>query len=152
MGRIKSPTALKLVKGNPGKRQLSKNEPDPDYLADLKPPAHLEPSVAAVWNELAPKLRTARLLTVVDTVALEMLCTSVANYRKATAMVGDEMVSSNPKNGAKSTSPWAIIQSMAFKQASVCLAKFGMSPADRARVTVNPQGNLFDDPADQFFK
>jgi P27 family predicted phage terminase small subunit len=152
MARPPKPTSLKLVTGNPGKRALDKGEPDPDYLVDLTPPAHLSAEAAAVWSEVAPKLRKARLLTEVDTVQLEMLCVSVANYRTATAQVGDRMVYTNPGNGAKSTSPWAIIQSMAFKQVSACLTKFGMSPADRARVTVNPQGGLFDDPADAFFK
>lgn len=151
MARPKKPTSLKLVTGNPGKRALAQGEPDPTYLEDLTPPAHLPENVAAVWNELAPRLRAARLLTEIDTVAFELLCNSWANYRLATAMVGDEHVHVSSKGGA-STSPWAIVQSMAFKQVSACLAKFGMSPADRARVAVNPQGDLFtEDPAAKFF-
>lgn len=151
MARSPKPTALKLVTGVPGKRAVNKNEPDPDYLNDLTPPQHLSVGAAVVWTELAPKLRKARLLTEIDTVQFEMLCVSLSNYRFSTQMVENSHVYSNPENGAKSTNPWTIVQSMSFKQVLAASSKFAMSPVDRARVSVNPQASLFDDPAEGFF-
>jgi P27 family predicted phage terminase small subunit len=151
-GPAPKPSALKLVAGNPGKRALNRAEPDPDYLDDLTAPAHLPPHIAAVWDELAPKLRKSRLLTTVDTIALELTCTAVANHRLAIDQAGTKMITHNEETGSLSLSPWMILQSMTFKQAMGALAKFGMSPADRSRVISNPQSDLFgNDPADAYF-
>jgi len=151
-GPAPKPSALKLVAGNPGKRAVNRAEPDPDYLEDLTAPAHLPAHIAEVWDELAPKLRKARLLTTVDTFALELAATSVANHRLAIAEAGTAMIARNDETGGLSMSPWMILQSMAWKQSMAALAKFGMSPADRSRVISNPQSELFgNDPADAYF-
>lgn len=146
------PSALKIISGNPGKR-AQRPEPDPDYLDDLTPPAHLPEHVARVWSDLAPKLRKAHLLTQLDVPALEMVCAAIANHRIATQTAGLNMMMHNAETGAFSPSPWLIIQSMAFKQAFVGLSRFGMTPADRARVIVNPQTDLFaqDEKAARYF-
>ena len=138
-GRPTKPSALKLVEGNRGKRALPKNEPDPAYLNDLTPPEHLPAEAAAVWSEIAPRLRSALLLTELDTLALEWLCIAAAQHRRATA----ELAESDSFIVKNSPSPWLIVQSMAFKRAKVLCDAFGMSPAARARVVVNPQGSLF---------
>lgn len=83
------------------------------------------------------------LLTELDTIALEWLCVAAAQHRRATAEVGDKYIARNAETGSLSPSPWLIIQSMAFKRAKVLCDAFGMSPAARARVVVNPQGALF---------
>lgn len=151
-GRNPKATALKLVAGNPGKRPLNKHEPEPDLLFDLTPPQHLDDDATAVWNDAAPKLAKTKILTVNDSIALEMLSVAVAGYRKASAMVRqDGIVFENGRNGSQSISQAAIAQSMYFKQVMAVAGKFGMTPADRARLTINPQGDLFSDPADAFF-
>lgn len=157
-GPLPKPSALKLIEGNRGKRKLSSNEPDPAYLNDLTAPAHLSPAGAAVWSEIAPRLRKAMLLTELDTLALEWLCEAAAQHRRATAEIGDKFIARNAETGSLSPSPWLIIQSMAFKRAKVLCDAFGMNPAARARVVVNPQGALFPPPdanaasAGRFFK
>jgi len=143
MGRPAKPTALKVVGGNAGKRALNKNEPDPDYLQDLTPPAHLSTAASAVWNDLAPKLRQARVLTQLDAVALEMMCNAVSMYRLAVANAGEKPLARSAETGTVSLSPWMIAQSMAFKQATAIMAQFGMTPAARSKVCINPQGDLF---------
>lgn len=154
-GRPPKPSSLRLVEGNRGKRALPQNEPDPDYLADLTPPAHLPPAAAVVWAELAPRLRAARLLTVCDTLALEWLCIAAAQHRQATAQIGDDkLIMRNAETGSLSPSPWIIIQSMAFKRGKAIADAFGMTPSARARVMVQPQGDMFppgDSGAGRFF-
>lgn len=142
-GPAPKPTALKLIDGNRGKRKLPANEPDPAYLNDLTPPPRLPADAAAIWSEIAPRLRAAMLLTELDTLALEWLCVAAAQHRRATTEIGDKFIARNAETGSLSPSPWLIVQSMAFKRAKVLCDSFGMSPAARARVVVNPQGALF---------
>lgn len=147
MARPRKPTALKVVAGNPGKRAISKQEPDPEYLNDLTPPAHLGTAAKAVWQEIAAPLRAARVLTELDRPMLEMACNSIATYRLAVERTGDEPLA----DGTSSLNPWMIVQSMSFKQATAMLREFGMSPAARSRVLIQPQTDLFKNDADRFF-
>jgi P27 family predicted phage terminase small subunit len=41
--------------------------------------------------------------------------------------------------------PWLIVQSMSFKQATAMLREFGMTPAARSRLLIDPQLGLFGD-------
>jgi len=152
-GRPPKPTALKLVEGNRGKRAINKQEPDPDYLDNLDPPEWLAgiPGVAEVWKELAADLRAAKLLTKVDVTALSQLCVSIAQYRNAARRTGEDLVRAkmalndegNPVEVGEHINPWMLVQSMSFKQANVLMQQFGMTPAARTRVAINPQGDLF---------
>lgn len=151
MARPPKPTALKLVAGNPGKRALNRSEPDPEYLIDLTAPGYLLPKAAVVWDEIVPHLRQAKLLTNVDVPMLAMGCTAIAQYREAVRRAGDDLVKSKVIEGETGESietgehvnPWLVVQSMSSKQAMAVLQQFGMSPASRSRVAVNPQGDLF---------
>lgn len=44
---------------------------------------------------------------------------------------------------AATLNQWMVAQSMAFKQAMAVFQQFGMSPAARTRIAVQPQGDLF---------
>lgn len=154
---------MKEAMGNPGKRASASGEPDPDYLEDLTPPAHLSDGARAVWIFEAPKFRKAKLLTEIDVVAFEVLCQSVADYRRAVVKTGELDVKSkfaedeegNVREIGEHLNPWAMVKSMAFKQVGFMLGKFGATPQDRTRVAVNPQGELFagkrDDPSAKHF-
>lgn len=160
-GRPPKPTALKLVTGNPGKRASNKQEPDPTYLQDLTPPAWLPPNAAEVWNEIAKPLADAKLLTEVDVQMLAMAAVSIAQYRYAVKRAGDDLVKAKLEQDEEGEfvevgqhiNPWAMIQSMSFKQTMVVLREFGMSPAARSRVAIQPQGDLFGkaNPAAKYF-
>lgn len=122
---------------------MNKREPDPAYLNDLDPPAHLTDMAAVVWNDLAPKLRAAHVLTEIDVPMLEFACNAIATYRLATAQAGSMPLAKTAEGGNIALNPWMIVQSMTFKQAMAVLREFGMSPAARARVMVQPQDDLF---------
>lgn len=156
-GRPPKPTALKLVEGNPGKRAMNKQEPDPTYLRDLAAPEWLHPAARAVWDEVAPKLASAKLLTEVDVQALAMGCVAIAQYRQAVRVAGDKLVKSKvveddegkPIETGEHLNPWLLVQSMSFKQAMAIFQQFGMSPAARTRIAIQPQGDLFGSSNDQ---
>lgn len=144
-GRPPKPSALKLVAGNPGKRALNAHEPEPDVLQDLTPPAHLPEHIAAVWRELAPKLRRCHVLTELDTPLLEITCTAIANFRLTVEKTEDgKLMARNAETGTVSLSPWIMLQSMSVKQAMAALREWGATPAARSRVMVDPQADLFE--------
>ena len=150
-GRTPKPSHLKLVEGNRGKRAINKQEPDPDYLTDLSAPAWLPLYAKAVWDELAPALSKAKLLTEVDVHALAMGCVSIGQYRLAVQRLDENLVKSKitigddgkPIESGEHINPYAFAQSMSFKQAMAIFQQFGMSPAARTRIAVQPQGELF---------
>ena len=137
MARPNKPTNLKLIEGNKGKRALNTHEPDPAYLNDLSAADWLPDGAKIVWNEIAPALRKERLLTVLDIPALETGCVAIANYRKLTIEIGSNFITGN------AISQKLIAQSMYFKQAMGIFQQFGMSPAARTRIAIQPQGDLF---------
>lgn len=148
MARPRSPTALKLVNGNPGKRALNAKEPEPVHLLDITPPARLPAEVAAVWLELAPKLQRAHILTELDTDLLEMTCVAIANFRLAAEKSsGGRVMVKNSETGTVSLSPYTMLQSMTFKQGMAALREWGATPAARSRVMVDPQQDMFEKPA-----
>ena len=67
-GRKPKPTSLKVLEGNPGKRQLNPNEPKPDASIP-KCPAWLSKEAKREWKRLVPFLEQAGLLTQVDRAA-----------------------------------------------------------------------------------
>ncbi|MBX3629323.1 MAG: phage terminase small subunit P27 family [Nitrosomonas sp.] len=142
MARLSKPTNLKIVTGNPGKRGINKQEPDPDYLNDLTAPDFLSDAARQVWDEVAPVLRQSRLLTVVDVPILAMFCESLAEYRRATICCEDTPMNHSEKTGGDVMSQWKIVQSMSLKQAMMIAREFGMTPAARTRIQVQPQGTL----------
>lgn len=156
-GRPRTPTSLKLVAGNPGKRALNKQEPDPDYLQDLTAPAWLKPAARAVWDEMAPQASKAKLLTEVDVQAFAMACVALAEYRRASDRVDADgsvkikkVVNEEGKvvEAGEYLNPWAGAQSMYYKQAMAAFAQFGMTPRARTGIALQPQGDLFGNPKD----
>lgn len=144
MGRPPLPSHLHLINGNPGKRARNAREPEPDLLLDLEPPEHLTAEAAKVWRQLAPALRKARLLTVIDAPMLEITCDAIATFRAAAVETAQgKSVIEVSNSGAKAMSPWAMVKSMAAKQAMAALREFGASPSARSRVMVDPQADLF---------
>lgn len=142
MGRSSKPTNLKIVTGNPGKRALNKQEPDPAYLNDLTAPEFLSSDARVVWDDIAPKLRDSLLLTVIDVLPLAALCESVAEYRRATKNCKDSPLRESEKAGGLVLSQWKIVQSMSLKQIMMIAREFGMTPASRTKIQIQPQGEL----------
>ncbi len=155
-GRTSTPDAIKKATGNPGKR-ASKTTADPDLLADLNPPSWLSQAAQDIWKEEAPKFRKALLLTVLDVPAFAAMCQAQADYRAHVAKCQEQGEvwtkdqtdkDGNKVNSQAYMSPWAQLKSMSFKQLFKSMEKFGATPADRARVEVNPQMTMFPSAID----
>ena len=67
-GRRPTPTRLKMLTGNPGKRSLNHDEPRPEANIPECPP-ELGPVARAEWDRLVDELAALRLLTNLDRTA-----------------------------------------------------------------------------------
>lgn len=145
-GTRPTPTKLKILKGNPGRRPLNPHEPAPRARRSLAPPAWLEGAAAAEWRRLAPVLFRLGLLTEIDDAALAQYCELWARWRQAeTALRKHGMVIAGNK-GTPVLSPYVAIANRALSQMRALLIEFGMTPSARTRVKTDagPQ------PADPF--
>lgn len=115
-GPAPTPTALKILKGNPGRRPLNTREAAPE-LGMPAMPARLRPEAQVVWKELAPILMACGLLTKADGRAFALVCDALADY--------DEDRGAG-KRGDTS-----------FTKLRQMLPEFGLTPASRSRIKVD---------------
>ena len=81
-GRKPKPTIIKIREGNPGKRRINGDEPQPSGSQPTCP-AHLSPTAKAEWKRLAQPLNKIGLLTQVDRAALAAYCQSYGRWVEA---------------------------------------------------------------------
>jgi len=170
-GRKPTPTRLKELLGNPGKRPLNGAEPRPDATAP-KCPDWLDGAAKRKWGALAPELARLGLLTAIDGDALAAYCQAWAEFRQATETLrregryvksgGKVVEKAGEKAGddgkptyevlgaqlvphpavAQQRSAWAAVRAFA--------SLFGLDPSSRSRLKVTPPEKA--DPFDQFLR
>lgn len=149
--RRQKPTALKKLEGNPGKRKLNQNEPQPDAgRPDM--PAGLSGAARAEWKRVVPVLEQMGVLTSADGTALAAYCSSYALWMQAErhiakfgavfAIVDDETGQSLLKQN-----PSLRIRSDALRLMNTFMSKFGLDPKSRAGLVVNDGKSGFKPPA-----
>jgi P27 family predicted phage terminase small subunit len=145
-GRKPTPTALKILRGNPGRRPLNRREPAPARAVDLTPPPELAGVAADEWRRLAPKLQALGLLTEIDDRALVAYCVIWARWLEAETQLRAHGLVLKGKRGAPFVSPYVKIAQQSAQQLRGWIEQFGMTPSARARVKTDPG----DKPADPF--
>lgn len=148
-GRPPTPTALKILKGNPGKRALNKREPAPGPRRSLAPPAYLQGDAVVEWRRLAPVLFRLGLLTEIDGDALAQYCQLWARWREAERELAKTGMVIKGGKGFPVLSPYLGIAHRTLIELRAMLVQFGMTPAARARVKTDP-GPAPDDPFVKF--
>ena len=137
-GRKPTPTSLKIIRGNPGKRSLSKDEPTPEAVCP-PPPAVLSSAAKKHWRIVVKQLFEADLMTNLDIDALTIYCEAYARWVLAGEAIREEGAIITQKSHDGSTeylkqNPWLMIQQKSFDQMKGMLVEFGMSPSSRTRV------------------
>ena len=128
------PTVLKLLRGNPGKRSLNEDEPQPPSGAEM--PDYLTPEAAAHWPKVSTQLADAGVLTEIDQTALAMYCEAFAMWRHASDQVAKFGAVVKSPSGYPVQSPYLSISNRAYEQMLRLLGEFGMTPSARTRVVV----------------
>jgi P27 family predicted phage terminase small subunit len=143
-GRKPKPTAAKELAGNPGKRALNRNEPQPGGIA--KCPGHLSKEAKKEWKRVAQELIPLGLLTSVDMAALAAYCVTYARWVKAEAQItklGEYIKSS--KSGYLIQAPWVGVANKAMELMHKFASEFGFTPSSRTRLSVEPLKPKDDD-------
>lgn len=135
-GRKPTPTVLKILRGNPGKRALPLHEPDIPAAAgeDLDPPDFLSVDAQKEWRRIAPRLVRGGLLSEVDRAALMVYAIAFGDVAEAERAIRLQGKLVKSPNGYPIHNPnLAISRSNRELLAKMC-PEFGMTPSSRARV------------------
>src|SRR5579864_4255499 len=110
-GRPPLPVPLKLVKGNPGKRPITRPAMLPAPQGKARKPAGLSPEAAAEWNRLAPALRRLGLLGPRDLMFFVAYCEATATFTRANAKVKEQGELVLNADGLPIRNPWLKVRS-----------------------------------------
>src|ERR1044071_6224765 len=144
-GRRPKPTRLKVLTGNPGKRQLNADEPMPE-IAIPECPMELGPVARKEWDRMAPQLAALRMLTHLDRAALAAYCGAYGMWADATENIQKYGTMVKSPTGYPVQSPYV---SIANRQAEIMMriaSEFGFTPASRSRISTpaRDERTLFD--------
>jgi P27 family predicted phage terminase small subunit len=140
-GRKPSPTHLKLVKGNPGKRPLNGSEPEPEAALPI-PPTELCDDARIEWERVAAELHRIGVLTTIDRAALAAYCQAYGRWIVAERAIrkmaerdqltGGLMIKTT--NGNAVQNPLVGTANKAMSDLVRYAAEFGMTPSARSRI------------------
>jgi P27 family predicted phage terminase small subunit len=150
-GRRPKPTHLSLIDGNPGKRKLNDQEPEPvGDLCATEPPDWLDADQKDGWR-YAISNAPAGMLKLLDRSMLTVWVVAESYHRKAVEACNRYgLVTKSPNVGALQQNPYLAI---ANKQAQImqsASAELGFSPSSRSRVKIPESGRTSQNPFDEF--
>lgn len=148
-GRKPTPTKLKVLRGNPGKRPLSKDEPQPP-TGDMDPPEWFDEIARQKWEHVYPILTDMKVLTQADYDVLCAYCDTYSKWLKATKFIRENGVSIEAVN-IKGDIVYkrrveVDIESDCGKRLRMLMSELGLTPATRPKLKVNApdqKGNKF---------
>lgn len=134
VGRPPVATAIKIARGNPGKRALNHREPQPKAV-EPKRPDNLSERAIREWESLVPILASMRVLTEADGVALGILCQNIAELEQVMKARSESgYLTENPTTGSIHVNPLVRVQADLDRRVCDGLREFGLTPASRSRI------------------
>ena len=136
-GRLRKPTALKLLEGGKAPAK-AKAEPKPSNTAPRRP-AGLTRRARVHWDRLAPELIKMGVLTSWDVNLFGAYCEAMARYEEARLLVNKHGLLTDGQKGNLVKNPAVQIQRDSSLEAMRIGARFGLSPSERGAVEIpNP--------------
>lgn len=147
------PTALKLLKGNPGKRAINHTEPHPAKAEKGKRrvPSTLPPSGKTLWRALVPELERLNLLTKIDDATLHGACLNYARALQAGALVKKQGLTIVTDKGFVIQHPAVSIERNSWAAWLRFATQFGLTPSSRSAIHIKPDALPTDATADFLF-
>jgi len=140
MGRPRTPTKLKLLNGNPGKRPLPEDEPQPE-LGVPEMPSWLSAEAKKEWKRMSSELMELRILSVTDRAVLTLWCETWADWREMKKRLTKRgRTYTNKKSGVHHYRPETVLAREAEKTLCRLICELGQSPASRSRTKVIGKG------------
>lgn len=144
-GRKPTPSHLRVVTGNPGKRAINRREPNAPASVPT-PPSILNDDARNEWRRVAKYLGKMGVLSCVDRGALAAYCDAYAQWLEASrgikrladsgAWGGGLLMKTS--NGNVIQNPLVGIRNKARADMVRFAAEFGMTPSGRSRVQADP--------------
>ncbi len=153
-GRKPTPTHLKVLAGNPGKRPM--NDDEPEATSGIPPvPIHMTEDEQAAWKKLGEQLNAAGVLTNLDAMAFEILVRAYVRVVDAARKVAEHgpvwMEKGDSKIPKFAYSPYWAMQNKEEKKLIALLAEFGLTPSSRTRVKIEKEAKK-DSGKSRFFQ
>ena len=139
-----TPTGLRIVKGNPGKRPLNTQEPKPRG-GPPRCPSWLDDEAKRVWRRTVRELAGLNVLTHADRDALAAYCQTFSRWKRAELFLqerGDVYSLKDDKGGVKCLQQFpqvAIARNLAQLVRSY-QQEFGLTPSARSRIRADGGG------------
>lgn len=143
------PTRLKLLQGNPGKRPLPKDEPQPEIGIPTRP-HWLSPEAKREWTRVVPELARLGLLAKVDRAMIAAYCQCWAMYVEAIRDIDKNGTTFSTEKGYQGPRPSVAIATKMLEKANQLAAKFGFTPSDRTRLSMPERDS--EDPMEEFLR
>lgn len=145
------PTALKLLKGNPGKRAINHAEPQPAKATSRRVPTSLPPAGKTLWKVLVPELERLNLLTKIDDATLHGACLNYARALQAGALVKKQGLTIVTDKGFVIQHPAVSIERNSWQAWLRFATQFGLTPSARSSIHIKPTEPTTDSTADFLF-
>ena len=136
-GRKPKPTAVKRLEGNPGRRPLNDDEPQPAKSISLDAPSYLDDCAAGEWRRLAEELQSQNLLTSWDEAVFASYCQCFSQWRTASAEMETEALIVSLPSGRLRENPLIAVLQRARKDMVRYGSLIGLNPAERSRLHVS---------------
>lgn len=137
------PTKLRLIEGTDRKgrsgRQLDASKEPVAPEGDMAPPYDLADEVRQVWDVAAKTLDTMQLASPADANQLAAYCEAVVLHRRASRAIADTDLLVDGVD-VKVINKAILIQDRAARLIRGFAQEFGLTPAARVRVEVDPHG------------
>lgn len=127
------PTAMRKLRGNPGKRALNSAEPQAPVGAP-EMPDFLSEEAGREWFRLCGELESMRLLHKTDRGMIAQYCEAWAEFKNAVTSLATEGLTVEGAHGGVVPNPLILIKNQASARLIKIADRFGLSPAARTRV------------------
>lgn len=138
-GRKPQPTALRVLRGNPGRRPLNLQEPVHDGLDHACPDDLVDAVARAEWDRVAPMLIDRGQVTVVDRSVFVGYCLKYAQWRALEAEAAAHPFIVKSPSGYPIPNPALGMANKVFALMLKAAAELGITPSARSRVTASLQ-------------
>ena len=144
-GRKPKPRALKILQGNPGKRRLPNNEPQPP-LEIPDPPDHLDDVARKEWARITGLLNNLGLIAQLDMAGIASYCVSFSRWADAERRVKKHgIIVMSPDKKFPLKSPYLCVAESAMEAMRKMLGEFGLTPSSRVRLQVPSAPDALDE-------
>jgi P27 family predicted phage terminase small subunit len=132
-GRKPAPTAVKKLRGNPGKRKL--NAAEPAFETGIPdPPAHLDDVALMEWTRLTQELEAKQVITNVDMTILATYCQTYSEWVSLTNQAKNETRYLKTEKGYQYKNLIFADIAKLRKELQNYSAELGITPSSRTRV------------------